>query len=156
MRDDRGFTLIEVMVTTVLMLIVGALAMSSLVGYARVQDHQGTADEVVSVLRTTAQRSLAEGRTHCVVFDTAAGTWTVRRTTCATTGTVVARGAARRAVTLSSAAFTLQPTHACPAGTSCVYFTPRGTASPGTVGVARGTDVITVTVEGLSSRVSRS
>ena len=53
------------------------------------------ADEVVSVLRTTAQRSLAEGRTHCVAFDTAAETWTVRRATCATTGAFV--GAARPA-----------------------------------------------------------
>ncbi len=156
MRDDRGFTLVEVMVTTVLMVIVGALTMTSLVAYARAQDHQSSAEEVVSVLRTTAQRSLAEGRTHCVAFDTAAETWTVRRTTCAATGTVVGQGDARTGISLQAAAFTLQPTQACPGGASCVYFTPRGTASPGTVGIARAADVITVTVEGLSSRVSRS
>lgn len=155
MRDDRGFTLIEVMVTTVLMLVVGALTMTSLVGYARAQDHQSTADEVVSVLRTTAQRSLAEGRTHCVAFDTAAETWTVHRTTCGA-GPVVSTEDARPGISLQAASFTLQAAQPCPAGASCVYFTPRGTASPGTIGIARDTDVITVTVEGLSSRVSRS
>lgn len=155
MRTDNGFTLIELMVTTVLMAIVGALTVTSLVGYARAQDHQSTADEVVSVLRTTAQRALSEGRTHCVSFDTAAGTWTVHRTDCAA-GPVVGSGDARSGIDLQSASFTLQAAHSCSSGTSCVYFTPRGTASPGTVAIARDTDVITVTVEGLSSRVSRS
>ena len=156
MRDDRGFTLIEVLVTTVLMLLVGAVAMTSLVGYARVQDHQSTGDTVVSVLRTSAQRALAEGRTYCVSFDTAAETWQVRRTSCSATGPLVSSGRARTGVDLAAAAFTAAPTQPCPTSSACVYFTPRGTASPGSLNVVRETSVITVTVEGLSSRVSRS
>lgn len=156
---DAGFTLAETMIVVVLMGVLGALSVTALVNYQRAADLEGTADDVVSVQRTTAQRSVTEGRTYCVRFDTAAGTYTVYRSTCAPASTVaVPAKETRGPAVLSSPAFTpAKSTDVCQSGDDCAYFYPRGTGSPGTVVVQRpGGKSITISIEGLTSRVVRS
>jgi prepilin-type N-terminal cleavage/methylation domain-containing protein len=159
-QDDSGFTLVELMMVTVLMSVLGALSLTAFVNYQRAADLEGTADDVVSVLRTTAQRSVTEGRTYCVRFDTGASTYTVYRSTCGASSTVaVPTKDARGPAVVSSPSFApADPvTDVCPTGDDCAYFYPRGTGSPGSVVVQRpGGKSITVTIEGLTSRVVRS
>lgn len=156
--DDRGFTLIEVMVTMLLSVLVGTTALVGLQSFGRTQDRQGTADEVVSILRTTAQRSLSEGRTYCVALDEGASSWSVWRKDCTTGTRVDTGGKARGDAELDAVAFSTPASGGgCPTTGHCVYFFPRGTATPGSLQVAwNGSNDISVTVEGLSSRVSRS
>ncbi len=90
-RADEGFSLVELMVVTVLMTTVGTVALTALVGYQRAADLEGSADDVVSMLRTTAQRAVTEGRTYCVQFDTSADTYTLYRSSCSASSTRVRR-----------------------------------------------------------------
>lgn len=158
MTEDQGFSLLEVMVTMVLASILGGLGLMSLQAYGRAQDFQGSADSLVSTLRTTAERSLSEGRTYCIHVDAAGGEWTTYERSCQMTSTTVGTTAARGGTDLQAGNFaTPAAGRPCPAAGECVYFYPRGTATPGTVELRRGSSTpITVTVEGLSSRVSRS
>lgn len=157
---DAGFTLIELTVVTALMSVIGALGLSALVNYQRAAQTEGTANDVVSALRTTAQRSVTEGRTYCVRFDTTAGTYTVYRSSCAATSAVALPARRTRGpVVLETPFFTpANPVKdVCFQASACAYFYPRGTGSPGQVVVRRvAGKAITVTIEGLTSRVVRS
>lgn len=152
--------MVEILVATVLMGLLGALSVAALVNYQRAADVQGSADDVVSTLRTLAQRSVTEGRTYCVQFDTSASSYTVYRSTCSSSSTVVVPTKQTRgpAVVSSPSFAPADPvTDVCPAGDDCAYFYPRGTGSPGSVVVERpGGESITITIEGLTSRVVRS
>lgn len=156
---DDGVSVVELLVTMSLMLVLAGVGITAFQHYAYVQDHRGTAEDIVSTLRTVAQRSLSEGRTYCVSFDTTADRWTVYRRECSAAGTVVDGGAAARGtVALDSPSFAAPVTPApCPQTNACAYFYPRGTGSPGTVRVQRaGMTDLTVSVEGLTGRVSLS
>jgi len=157
---DTGLTLIELMVTMALaslLMTIGILAMKS---YLLSNRQANTADGIRSTLRLAGERSLSEGRTYCVSFTTT--TWTVYRADC----TVAANrmGGPEQvqdpSITLTSIAFpapaTAIPgqTTACPTAGKCAYFYPRGTALKGSLQVVRGSKTYTVSVEGLTSRVS--
>jgi len=149
---DGGFTLIELSVTMVIFSVLLALSIGGFTKYRQAQDQRGSAVQVEEVLRNAQSRAQAEGITYCVNFDVAARSWKVFRSMCGT-GTLVVKGATTNAgVTLTAPAF-LQTD-----GTTTVnaQFTPRGTATPGSVKVTRptGNKVYTVHVEGLTSRVS--
>jgi prepilin-type N-terminal cleavage/methylation domain-containing protein len=156
---DAGFTLVETIMVTVLIGILGALAVTAFLNYARAADLEGSADDVVSILRTTAQQSLTEGRTVCVHFDDAADTYTVYRSSCAATSTVTTPTKQTRGpAVISSPSFVPAnaATDVCFVGDDCAYFYPRGTASAGSVVVERpGGKTINIDVEGLTSRVVR-
>lgn len=157
--SDAGFTLVELLVTVALMFVVGGLGLFALQSYTRAQEHQGTADELVSTLRTVAERALSEGRTYCVSLDPAADEWTVWQARCSTAGGTAVDGGrdTQGSVQLSSPSFSLNATtQPCPQAGSCVYFLPRGTGTPGSVQVVRDGAAIAVSIEGLTSRVSRS
>ena len=156
--DDRGFTLIELLVTLSLGAVLTGLAGTSLADWSESNAHKGTRDEVVSALRNTAQRALAEGRTHCVAFQSD-GSWKVYRRACDSTGEAVLTGGANSPGSLVTSGFGYVAglPSACTTGatpTSCAYFYPRGTATSGTVTVSRpGKPTYTVNVEQLTSRV---
>ena len=144
---DRGFTLIEI---TVGMLVFGfllAIATPAWKSYSRVQQQRSASNEVVSVLRNAQGRATAEETVYRVSVDAVARTLTVDRA-----------GIVQRTVTLvgnevriSEVAFTNAA--GLPA---TVYFTPRGTASPGRIVVSSQgrAQKRTITVEGLTGRVS--
>jgi general secretion pathway protein H len=159
-RPEAGFTLIELTVVVALMAVVGALSMTALVNYQKASELEGSADDLVSALRSTAQRSVAEGRTFCMSFDTTVNTYTLYRSACTTSAVAVASGKSTRGpALLGSPSFTPAnaATDVCQVGAGCAYFYPRGTGSPGQVEVYRdGGASITITIEGLTSRVVRS
>jgi prepilin-type N-terminal cleavage/methylation domain-containing protein len=157
---DAGFTMIEVMVTIVLLSIMMTIAVGSYWRWARANEQSGTARTLQTVLRHSQQRAVTEGRSVCVEFNTAANTYTVYRASmptlpaCSDPAKVSVRGpvtTAGKSVRLATATF------ASPAGAVAkVSFTPHGSAWAGKVTVSRdgSSKVYTLTVEGLTGRVS--
>jgi prepilin-type N-terminal cleavage/methylation domain-containing protein len=161
-RDESGFTLIELLVTLSISAILLATAGSSLASWSDSTAHKGARDEVVSALRMTAQRALSEGRTYCLAFG-ANGSWSTYRTQCGSAGVLVGSGQGLETTGETvTAAFVYDSSlvSTCTTGSgasSCAYFYPRGTASRGTVTVAReGKPTYTINVEQLTSRVYSS
>ena len=152
--DDRGFTLVEVMVTIALAGVLMAMAVSGWSSWARSSAQEGAATEIQGVLRQAQQRAVSEGGATCVQFSTATDSWTVLRGGCADTGRSVIEGPVpldSDQVHLTTAAFSTGT------GSSAgVTFSSRGTATPGTVTVGRdGSGRIgTIRVDGLTGRVT--
>lgn len=157
-RADAGFTLIEVMVV---MVISGVLASIGVFGFSSWQatsQHQGTADELVSQFRNASVRAISEGRTYCVDIKSGGRSYELWQYACGG-ATGVRQGGAKGVQgddIVLAAASALAGSPACPAASRCVYFYPRGTASPASVTVQsskRPSKTYTVRVEGLTSRV---
>ena len=153
-RDEAGFTLIELMVTMLIASTLMSIGAFGFTNWRHTSQQRGSAQELVSALRSTAVRSVSEGRTYCVDFDSAAAqSYSVYRVSCSSTGTL-ARGGASTAGPKVSLTTNVTSTP-CPAGHKCIYFYPRGTASPATVNVTSSarSKVYTINVEGLTARV---
>ena len=155
---DGGFTLIELLVTLSLIGVMTGLAMTSFTSWSSSSQHRGARDQVVSTLRNAGERALSEGRTYCVAYSGAA--WTTYRKSCGPAGLIVAGPTTPESSRETFTGSLVAPSgaeSACPSGSSCAYFYPRGNASAGTVTVARtGKPSHTVTIVGLTSRVYAS
>ncbi|MGY2702099.1 GspH/FimT family pseudopilin [Nocardioides sp. HB32] len=120
-RDD-GFTLIELLMTMVLMGIVMAIAVAGFSHYSDAHAQEGSARSLQSALRQAQQRAVTEGRAMCVQFT--AASYTVWRTACdATSGTKL------------EGPYSLESSkvHLALAPVQSLLFTPRGTATWGTI-----------------------
>lgn len=157
---DGGFTLIETVVTLVVGGILMATATMGMHAYVVSTRESGTADQVRSTLRNAQEQAVSEGRTYCVFFTST--TWTVYKSDC----TVAADKSsgpyqvADSSLQLSSISFTPpspsipNDNTACPVTGQCAYFYPRGTALPGSLQVTRPGKTYSISVEGLTGRVS--
>ncbi|MBA2954489.1 prepilin-type N-terminal cleavage/methylation domain-containing protein [Nocardioides sp. MAH-18] len=150
-----GYTLVEVMTTIGIAGVLMAISVGGWTQYAQAKSQEGAAQEIQSVLRQAQQRAVTEGSSMCVQFDTAVDTFALYRRPCDDSARVLLEGPfdIDSRVHLAEADFT----GASGSGAG-VTFTPRGTASPGTLRITReGTDrVYVVSVEGLTGRVSTS
>ena len=155
MRDDSGFTLVELMVVMVIAGTLMAIGVFSLANYQKLSQQRGTAREVVSLLRNASERAISEGRTYCIDIAADQLSTTTWQRACGPTGTALADGTRTQSsrVTLEVTVSGAGPT--CPASHQCIYFYPRGTATPATVVVRSSarSKTYTVTVEGLTARV---
>lgn len=158
-RANDGFTLIELMLV---MVISGVLASIGVFGFASWQataEQQGTADSVLSQLRNASTRAVSEGRTYCVEIGSGGTTYSLYQYSCSTAAPasrVLGPKATQSSdVTISATATHPSPAPACPSGSTCVYFRPRGTATPAqmTVQSTERAKTYTITVEGLTARV---
>src|SRR4051794_15557156 len=148
------------MVTLALASILMTLGILAMKSYLITHRQQNTADGIRSTLRAAGERSLSEGRTYCVYFT--GTTWTLYRADCtvAANKTSGPEAVLDPSITLSSITFTPPAsavpgqTTACPVANRCAYFYPRGTALKGSLQVVRSSKTYTVSVEGLTSRVS--
>ena len=150
---DAGFTMLETMVTIGIAGVLMAMAVTGWNKWSNSLDHEGTATRIQAVLRDAQQRAVTEGSSICVRFSTTGNSWTVLRGTCASPGARLdGDNVDAGSVSLRDPAFTSDAGTPGPG----VTFFPRGTATPGSVEVARrgSSTVWTVEVEGLTGRVS--
>ena len=160
---DGGFTLIELLVTMSVMGIMMAIAISGWTSWTKSSQQSGTAHDIQSLLRSTQQRAVTEGRSMCVHFDAAAGNYSVYNgvsqtsapDTCVISSTNLIQGpipTASANVDLDTPSFT----SAAGSGQTSVLFSSRGTAWPGILTVTRigSSKEYTLEVEGLTGRVS--
>ena len=152
------------LVETVVTLSLAGLLMT--IGFVAVRDfllasrEQGTAQQVRSTLRNAEEQALSQGRTYCVLFT--ATTWTTYKSDCTVPADKVSGPGqvADTSITLGSITFPAPSlaipgqTTACPTAGNCAYFYPRGTALAGSLRVLRAGKTYTLTVEGLTGRVS--
>ncbi len=154
-RPDRGFTLIEVVVTVALLTSLMTVAVTGWITWSRASAHEGVALDIQAVLRQTQQRAVTEASSLCVLFDTATDSWQLYRGRCESDTKTALPG---HGTTGSSGIHLSAPAFVAATGTTYpgVTFTSRGTASPGQVRVTRegSSTVHVVVVEGLTGRVS--
>jgi hypothetical protein len=136
-----------------------AIGMLAMRGFLLSSREAGTANDIRSALRNASELSLSQGRTYCVYFTTT--TWAVYKSSCSvaankTSGPFTVDDPSISLSSIFTAPGTPLPnqTTACPVASRCAYFYPRGTALAGNVTVTRRTKTYTISVEGLTSRVS--
>ena len=158
--SDAGITLLELIVTITLASILMTIGLLSMRAFLMSHRELSTARDIRSALRNGNELALSQGRTYCVLFT--ATTWTVYKSSCSTGGTKVSGPfqVDDPSITLTSITFTApaspipNQTTACPTAGKCAYFYPRGTALGGSLQVTRPGKTYTISVEGLTSRVS--
>jgi prepilin-type N-terminal cleavage/methylation domain-containing protein len=149
--EDAGFSLIEVATAMVLFGIMCAILVGPWIKHHHAQQHAGATRTVVAAMRAAQAASVAENATYRVDFTT--GSTKLYRRTATTPYTLVRTVEVEdSSVTLSGASFV----DSGGATSSSVYFYPRGSASKGqlTVGRSGSAKTYTITVEGLTARVS--
>ncbi|GAC1610060.1 MAG: hypothetical protein NVS3B26_14790 [Mycobacteriales bacterium] len=157
-QDDGGFTLIELIFVMSIVGVLASIGAFSFASWRTTAEEQGSAQQLVSQLRSTAELAISEGRTHCVDLNPAARSYTVWRYACdPVAGTAVSGTLQTQSPNVTFTAILTEPSPLplCPSGHSCLYFYPRGTAIPGTITVvsSQRPKVYTVHIEGLTSRV---
>lgn len=148
--------MIELVVTMVITSMLAMIGSAGALNWRNSTEHRGSAQELVSSLRKFADRSVTEGRTYCVDV-TPRRSYSLWQHACGGTGTLAERARQTQSsrVTLAPTATAPGPSTPCLAGDSCIYFFPRGTATPATIVVRSSTrdKIYTVVVEGLTARV---
>lgn len=151
---ERGFTLVEVLVTISIMSVLCALAIGAWRSWTLSQNQKGGADAVETILRETQMRAVTEGVSFCVNFDVADGTYTVSRYACDDSPQQVAGPYQFNdpRIHFTSVAFTAPDGSAWTA----VTFRPSGSAWPGSLSIIRdgSSKTYTLNVEGFTGRVS--
>ena len=152
-RGDSGFTVFELATAMMLFGLLCALGVGPWRSYTQANAHRDAAREVVSVLRNAQVKASAEQTTYRVDFLGDGQTlkvWRLNGSSWVPKQTVGVKDAHVRYDTPSFDS----------SGSSgpVVYFHARGTASKGDVRVVRDGDskVYTISVEGLTARVSQS
>ena len=152
LRDDSGFTLLEVISTCLLLAILVSMAVAPWRSYGESQAHRDAARELVAVLRNAQAASVAELATYRVDITTSAATqYRI------TPGSGVPVLKQTTTITHPKIAYSSPSFQDASGATSAqVFFYPKGSASKGSVAVTRADHdhVYTVSVEGLTARVS--
>lgn len=157
---DTGMTMIETVVTLAIASVLMAIGFVAVRNFLVASREQGTAEQIRSALRNAEEQALSQGRTYCVYFTST--TWTTYKSDCTVPAdkTSGPSQVADPSIQLGGVAFPApnpavpNQTTTCPVAGSCAYFYPRGTALAGTLSVVRTGKTYTLTVEGLTGRVS--
>jgi len=157
---DTGMTLVETVFTIAIAGILMAIGFTAVRSFLFANREQGTAQQIRSALRNAEEQTLSQGRTYCVYFTSS--TWATYKSDCtvAANKTVGPQQVADTSIALASISFPapspaiLGQGTACPVAGKCAYFYPRGTALAGSLQVTRTGKTYTLSVEGLTGRVS--
>ena len=154
-RNESGFTLVELMVVMLIAGVLMTIGVFSFVNYRKTSQQRGTAKEVVSLLRNASERAISEGRTYCVDIAADRLSTTTWQRACGPSGTALGDTTRTQSTKVTLEATVTNPSPVCPTSHQCLYFYPRGTATPATVVVRSSarSKTYTVKVEGLTARV---
>jgi type II secretory pathway pseudopilin PulG len=148
--DERGFTLLEVISTCLLLAILLGLSVGPWQSYRHARAHIEARTELVAAMRNAQISSVAENITYRVdITPKMAVTYRI-----SSTGPLKTRQYEVEDSTVSYSAAAFEDMSA--AVTTSAFFYPRGSASKGDVAVIRSgrAKVFTVSLEGLTARVS--
>jgi type II secretion system protein H len=153
--DDSGFTLVELMVVMVIAGVLMTIGVFGFVNYQKTSQQRGTAKEVVSLLRNASERAISEGRTYCIDIAADKLSTTTWQRACGPSGTALGNTTRTQSIKVTLDATVTNPSPVCPTSHQCLYFYPRGTATPATVVIRSSarSKTYTVKVEGLTARV---
>lgn len=171
MQTERGFTIVEMLVTCLILVVALTLGASAISHYWKSRALKGATDEVLTELRGLQQDASAQS--HPWVFGTyfKSGTnrWGVVRGNINTGAcTVQARRTFPAGVSVSTVSFadvstqslTANCTTAAEAGAEVVLFFARGSATGGSLGLSHaqvsGGTPRTITVSPITGRVEQS
>lgn len=152
--EDRqsGFTLIEVMVSMLLLGLLAAIAVGPWKGFQEARAHKETSQLIVTAMRNAQVSAVAESTRYRVAVTDSGKSLTVYQSPVSGTEVLKTKvNVADRRITLTSPAFTgaTPPTSA--------FFFGRGSATAGRLLITRaGHPDVKVIVEGLTGRVSIS
>lgn len=150
-RPEDGFTLIEVMVSILLLSLLMAIASGPWSSFQQARAHKETARLVVGAMRNAQVSAVAESTRYRVTVTDGGRTLKVYQAP--VVGSEVARGTFKVAddrISLVSPSFTTSS-----GATTSAYFYGRGSATAGQLVVRRqGHPDIKIIVEGLTGRVS--
>jgi len=150
---ESGFTLLELMVAMLLFGIICAIAVAPYRNYQTSQAHVNSTRRLVATLRNAQTRAVAEAVQYRVVIASGGKSWQLSRANGSSwTNVGAAVKPSDTKITIRDASFR----QADGSLTSTVVFYPRGSATKGSLVVGRDdrSKVYTVTVEGLTARVS--
>lgn len=152
---DRGFTLVEVLLSILIAGTMSAIAVTGWRGWTNSTGQRGTADEIVATMRLAQQQAIAEGRSYCVKFDTDDNSYGMVRGLC-TSGTEVVNSPIPTQGNSELVGAIFIATDGTPM--TGAQFTPRGSASPGAVVIQRedSDEWFVVKVEALTGRAEFS
>jgi type II secretion system protein H len=169
--DDRGFTLVELLVVMVIVGTLMAISAFAFSSYRNTAELRGSSQELMSTMRSASEQAISEGRTYCVDLTNATPSTTNRsfalwQRACTVAGGGTQVGGTRKTqssrISFSTAVTNPNAAPTCPAGQNCcatdhacIYFYPRGTALQATVTVSSSarSGTYTIHVERLTARV---
>lgn len=152
LHDDRGFTLLEVITTCLLLGVLLGIAVGPWQHYRHARAHQEARNELVAALRNAQISAVSENVTYRVdITSKKAVTFRI-----GASATTQQRQYEIEDKDVSFAGGLFEQSSGVVS--TSAYFYPRGSASKGDVNVTRSgrTKVYTVSVEGLTARVSFS
>jgi prepilin-type N-terminal cleavage/methylation domain-containing protein len=148
--DDAGFTLIEVLIASVILGVLMAIAVGSYTSWQRLQQSTAFSRDAVGQLRQVEQLAVTQNTAFRVSFTTSSLVIAKYDTTTDTWQPF------RQLKSPTTAVYFANPSFVNNTSSQYCFFTARGTASNGTVQVRRIGDshYYTISVERLTGRVT--
>ena len=149
LRNQRGFTMMEMMIVVVVIGIIAAMAVPSFLNYMPKLRVKSSARDIVSELRLARSKSVSERRPYGVAFDVASNSiYTFADTDNPSAQTYSTSDSLVKADTLSSDV----SLNACSYNNGCVVFNSTGAASTsGDIQVVTGDGSIVMSINVLAS-----
>jgi prepilin-type N-terminal cleavage/methylation domain-containing protein len=130
-KDDKGYSLVEVLVVIGIIMVVAAIAMPIFQAYAINRNLRSAARDIIGDIFSCKERTIAENRQYRISFNVGANNYTIDR--CNTTGSSCAAYTAIQTKTPTAFGSDISITNAAFGNNSAISFQTRGTSESGNV-----------------------
>jgi prepilin-type N-terminal cleavage/methylation domain-containing protein len=130
-KDDKGYSLVEVLVVIGIIMVVAAIAMPIFQAYAINRNLRSAARDIIGDIFSCKERTIAENRQYRISFNVGANNYTIDR--CNTTGSSCAAYTVIQTKTPTAFGSDISITNAAFGNNSTISFQIRGTSESGNV-----------------------
>jgi type IV fimbrial biogenesis protein FimT len=151
-NGQRGFSLVEILITIAILIILAAIAIPSFQGYVINTNLKSAARDLSADFFNCKERAIAESRMYRITFNVGANNYRIEQ--CNNTGSSCNGYTTITTKTPTTFNANIQITNAAFGNGSSITFQTRGTANPGSVTLtnSRGsTSIITTNITGKPS-----